>query len=158
MSIDLEDRTHVATLLGDYVHCIDDADYEAWPDFFAEECAYRITTRENVEARLPMGVLSCHGKGMLHDRINALRKANIYEPHRYRHLLGPTRLHAGADGVLYARTGFTLVRIMESGATDLFLTGVYDDTIVKLGDDLKFRERIVILDSSRVDTLIVLPV
>lgn len=158
MSIDLNVRMNVATLLGDYVHSIDDAQYEAWPDFFADDCAYRITTRENFEARMPMGVLSCNSKGMLHDRINSLRKANIYEPHRYRHLLGPTRLQVGEEGVLHARTGFTLVRIMESGATDLFLTGLYDDKIVAVDGELKFRERIVILDSSRVDTLIVLPV
>jgi hypothetical protein len=38
------------------------------------------------------------------------------------------------------------------------LTGVYDDTFTSSGEDLKIAERSVILDSSMIDTLLVIPV
>jgi anthranilate 1,2-dioxygenase small subunit len=46
---------------------------------------------------------------------------------------------------------------MHVGQTYLFATGVYLDTYRAAGNDLKFASRIVVCDSSRVDTLIALP-
>ena len=40
---------------------------------------------------------------------------------------------------------------------DLFATGRYVDTMVDEGGALRFRERLVVCDSSRVDTLLAIP-
>ena len=74
-------------LLTDYVHCIDDDRLEEWPGFFADSCVYKITSAENYERGLPIGVFFANSRGMLEDRVTALREANIYEPQRYRHLV-----------------------------------------------------------------------
>lgn len=159
MNVSQPDLHHrVAALVGDYAHCIDEEQYEAWPDFFTDECFYQITSHESYKKKMPIGILQCNSKGMLADRIYSMRQANIFEPHRYRHLLGATQLTGEHDGLIESRTSFAIVRIMESGKSDLFLSGVYRDTMVAADDSLKFRTRIVVLDSSRVDTLIVLPV
>jgi 3-phenylpropionate/cinnamic acid dioxygenase small subunit len=148
----------VVSLVGDYAHCIDDEEYEAWPNFFTDDCFYQVTSRESYKKAMPIGIFQCNSKGMLIDRIYSMRKANIFEPHRYRHLLGATKITGSQDGVIESSTSFAVIRIMDSGKSDLFLSGVYRDSMKAEGDALKFSKRIVVLDSGRVDTLIVLPV
>jgi len=54
-------------------------------------------------------------------------------------------------------TPFLVVRIMRDGRMDLFATGRYLDAVVEEAGRLRFRERLVVCDSSRVDTLLAIP-
>ena len=94
---------------------------------------------------------------MLQDRVAALREANIYERQAYRHLVGLPAIRAGAGEAVHAETPFLVVRVMRDGSMDLFATGRYVDTMVDEGGALRFRERLVVCDSSRVDTLLAIP-
>ena len=47
---------------------------------------------------------------------------------------------------------------MQTGEQSLFLAGFYDDVVVEQAGKLLFREKTVVLDSNRVDTLLVIPV
>src|SRR5205085_5098213 len=113
--------------------------------------------RNSHEAGLRHGIIYAASKGMLTDRVMAMRGANIFEPHRYRHLVGPARIDRVADGVAHARTNFFAVRIMHNGDSQLFATGRYLDRIDVAQTPLRFIERLVILDSQKIDTLLVLP-
>ncbi|CAA9262603.1 MAG: Ortho-halobenzoate 1,2-dioxygenase beta-ISP protein OhbA [uncultured Acetobacteraceae bacterium] len=141
-----------------YARCIDDGRLEDWPGFFLPDCVYRITTAENHRLGFAAGLIWADSLGMLQDRVAALREANIYERHAYRHVLGlPLLEEAGADGTR-SETPFLVARIMRDGATDLFATGRYLDLWRADGDGPpKLAERIVVCDSSRVDTLLALP-
>lgn len=158
MSNSTTQEARVLRLLADYTHCIDDERYEEWPQFFCDSCVYRITTRAALARGYLAGLIDCESRNMLIDRVNSLRHANIYEPHVYRHLLGPTRINSSEGSTIKARTGFVVMRIVEGQDAQVFLTGVYDDVFEDSEGELKIAERIVILDSSRVDTLLVLPV
>jgi 3-phenylpropionate/cinnamic acid dioxygenase small subunit len=154
---DLAVRLGVDELLGAYVDCIDDDRLEEWPDFFAENCRYLITNRADHAAGLRHGVVYAASHGMLVDRVLALRKANIYEPHRYRHVVGPIRIRSVEDAVASVQSNFMAVRIMGDGAMTLFATGRYLDRIAVGGEPFRFIERIVVLDSHKIDTLLVIP-
>ncbi len=93
---------------------------------------------------------------MMADRVRALRTANIYEPHAYRHLLGRPRFERQSEAFA-VRSNFCVFRIAQDGDTVTFATGRYLDQIVPDGDALRFRSRRVVLDSRRVDILLVLP-
>src|SRR5262249_9234075 len=80
-------RAEIETLYTDYAACLDNDALERWPDFFTEECHYRVTSAENYEAGLPLGLIYATSRDMLRDRVSALREANIYEPQRYRHMI-----------------------------------------------------------------------
>ena len=136
---------------------IDDGRLEEWPDFFVEDCRYLITGRQSYEAGYRHGVVYAASKGMLADRILALRRANIFEPHRYRHIIGPTRVGNIADGVAEVRSHFIAVRIMHDGEMSLFAAGRYLDRIAVAAEPYRFIERRVILDSDKIDTLLVIP-
>jgi anthranilate 1,2-dioxygenase small subunit len=146
-------------LIADYIGCIDDDALERWPEFFTEDGLYRIVTRENHARGLPASLLYCRGQGMMHDRVAALRRANIYEPHVYRHLVAGTRLirEEPAGGRRF-RTNFQVIRTMHTGEMVVFAVGIFDDVIVEREGTLLFSEKTVVCDSSRIDTLLVIPI
>jgi anthranilate 1,2-dioxygenase small subunit len=149
-------REAIEDLLAAYAEAIDDGKLELWPGFFTGNGIYQIITRESLDAGLPIGILYCDSRGMMEDRVRALRTANIYEPHAYRHLLGRPRLERAGDG-FDVRSNFCVYRIAQDGDTVTFATGRYLDRIVDDGDALRFMTRRVVLDSRRVDILLVLP-
>jgi 3-phenylpropionate/cinnamic acid dioxygenase small subunit len=150
-------RLELDALYADYAHCLDNDALEEWPDFFTDDCGYRITSAENFEAGLPIGIVYATSKGMLVDRIMALRKANIYEPQRYRHLIGAIKIGAEEHGVLPVVANLIVVRIMQDGAMILFATGRYVDRLVRRGEAWKFARKDVVLDSRQIDTLLAIP-
>ena len=150
-------RLGVHELIATYVECIDEDRLEEWPDFFTEQCRYLITSRLDHAAGLRHGIIYAASRGMLADRVMALRKANIFEPHRYRHVVGPIRVPRIEASVAHAQSNFLAVRIMHNGETRLFATGRCLDRIDITGTPYRFIERIVVLDSDKIDTLLVIP-
>ncbi|MEX2222292.1 MAG: aromatic-ring-hydroxylating dioxygenase subunit beta [Candidatus Rokuibacteriota bacterium] len=147
----------VSQLNAEYARVIDDDRLESWPDFFTDPCVYKITSADNYRRGLPAGLVYADTRGMLKDRVTALREANIYERQAYRHLVGLPAIRGGAGDAVHAETPFLVVRIMRDGRMDLFATGRYVDTMVDEGGTLRFQERLVVCDSSRIDTLLAIP-
>jgi 3-phenylpropionate/cinnamic acid dioxygenase small subunit len=141
-----------------YARCIDNDQLEQWPDFFPERCLYLITTADNYAAGMQAGVVYADTRAMLHDRVLAMRDANVYEEQRYRHIIGaPLVLEQNGDTAT-VESPFIVARIMRGGATDVFATGRFIDRIVKTSDgSLKFAERVAVCDSTNIDTLLVIP-
>jgi anthranilate 1,2-dioxygenase small subunit len=147
----------ILALQAAYIRCIDGNTLEAWPEFFLDQCLYKITTAENHKHGFEAGIIFADSKGMLIDRVQALRQANIYEKQSYRHILGLPNIVRNGGNEAEAETPFLVVRIMHDGSSNVFATGVYLDTMRAEGADLKFASRVVVCDSSSVDTLIALP-
>lgn len=154
--------TAIARAQASYVRCIDSDQLEAWPDFFTDPCFYQITTADNYRRGLPAGLVWADTQGMLKDRVSALREANIYEQHSYRHMLGQPAVlsESGAGTGVHeadSETPFLVLRITGNGPTDVFASGVYMDRYLINGDRALLRRRVVVCDSSRIDTLLALP-
>jgi anthranilate 1,2-dioxygenase small subunit len=158
MSPDVATQLAVERLLARYVASIDADRLEEWPGYFTESCRYQIISAENHEQGLPIGVFFANSRGMLADRVAALRQANVYEPQRYRHLVSSTLLLGENDGIVAAQSNYLVVRIMHDGATMLFSTGRYLDRIDLRGPEPLFVEKLVIFDSRRIDTLLAIPI
>jgi anthranilate 1,2-dioxygenase small subunit len=150
-------RLEVEALYTDYAHCLDDDRLEEWPDFFTADCYYRITSAENFEAGLPLGLVYLTSRAMLVDRVMALRKANIYEPQRYRHQIGAIKITGDSGGGLDVVASFLVVRTMQDGEMILFAAGRYLDRLVPDGGGRKFARKEVVLDSRQIDTLLAMP-
>jgi anthranilate 1,2-dioxygenase small subunit len=150
-------RRGIEDLFAAYVDCIDEDRLEEWPDFFVEDCRYLITSRADHEAGLPHGIIYAASRGMLIERVLALREANLFEPHHYRHVLGPIRVRNVANGIAETAANFFAARIMHDGETSLFATGRYLDRIAVAGQPYRCIERLVVLDSHKIDTLLVIP-
>jgi anthranilate 1,2-dioxygenase small subunit len=148
----------IARLMTQYVHAIDNDELERWPQFFIEQSVYQILPRPAFEQGHPVGVWYCENRGMLEDRVRSLREINVYEPHVYRHVIGPTEITGVSGGVYRAQTGYIVVRTMEDGAMSVFSVGRYIDEIVVEKDTALLQKRIVVTDSARFDTLVVIPI
>src|ERR1700742_5146183 len=110
MSMDDSALRHgVRELIGEYAECIDEDRLEAWPDLFTDPCRYLVTSRASHEAGLPQGIMYAASRGMLLDRVFSLRRANIFEPHRYRHVVGPIRLKELEAGTAVVQSNFLAV-------------------------------------------------
>lgn len=145
-------------LISTYADLIDEGNYEAWPTLFMKDGRYHVTSDENHRKNYPVGIILCEDQGMMVDRIKALRLANIYEQHRYRHVMSPSVVQeADASGVT-TKTSFVVYRTLSNKEAELYATGKYLDRIVfDDAGDARFASRTVVLDSQCVDTLMVIP-
>jgi len=150
-------ETMARRMIADYVDTIDDGELKDWPPYFMPDGIYRITTRQNELAGMPLSIMLCDNHAMLYDRVEAIEHANIFEPHYYRHVLSDSRTLSITDTSITMVTSFTCVRTMLDGRMTLFAAGRYMDDIVLDDGQCRFRSRTVVLDSSRIDTLIAIP-
>jgi anthranilate 1,2-dioxygenase small subunit len=150
-------RSAIEQLMADYAEAIDDDRLEEWPQLFTERCRYLVTNQDNHSAGLPHGTIFANSRGMLEDRVSALRDANIYERQRYRHIISRPQISQAEGDLVEAKTGFVVFRIMHNGDTELFVTGLYLDKFDISGERPLLAERIVVCDSRKLDTLLALP-
>lgn len=156
--VDLALQLAVENLLARYVHALDDDRLEEWPEFFAEQGRYRITTAENHERGLPLPIIYADSRAMLRDRVSALRHANIYEAQRYRHVVSSVLVERLDPDTVSAISNFQVVRIMHTGDSTLFASGRYLDRIRMDAAGARFEEKVVVLDSRAIDTLLAIPI
>jgi len=151
------DLSRLVELNAAYARAIDNEKYEEWPEFFLDPCLYKVTTAENVVQGLEAGVIYADSRGMLRDRISALRQANIYERQRYRHIVGLPVVLGEDGGTADVETPFLIVRIMRDGKMEVFATGCYRDKVRMDANMPRFAQRIVVCDGGRFDTLVAIP-
>ena len=85
--------------------------------------------------------------------VSSTRAVNVKLPEA----VGVPLITPGEGGSVQATTSFMVARIMHTGETMLFATGRYDDHVVFDGGEARFAEKIVILDSRLIDTLLAIP-
>ena len=144
-------------LLRDYCHALDDGNVDDWSGFFMDDATYQITTRENISKGYPLGIVLCEGRGMMDDRIKALKTANIFESHSYCHLTGVPDMVEQMEDRWAVRSNFVIYRTMYTGEMELFAAGKYLDVVDTSEGRTRFAERTVVIDSRRIDTLLVYP-
>jgi len=157
-SVDPAVREQVERLVVDSAMFIDRDELDAWVDCFEPEGRYIVMPRENRILGLPVGIIHCETRARIEDRIVCLRHANKYNPHFDRHIVSASRINGVADGVAEVETNFLVVQTTKTGESHVFCAGCYEDRIRVDGDTAKFTERIAVLDTFSVPTLLATPV
>ncbi len=156
-SIDRDTRDAVNDLFVDYAYYLDQERFEDWLDLFTETASYRAIPRENVVQNLPVALILCENKAMIRDRIVALQEANEYNIHTARHLVGNLRfLAAGADEYRVT-ANYAVFQTNQDGQSRLFSVGTYEDRIVRVDGVLKFQDKVAVIDTASVPTLLAVP-
>ncbi len=152
-------RQEVEAFNVEYCAVLDTGSVEQWPDFFAEDCIYRITARENAELGMLVGLVYAQGRAMMHDRAIAISRTQMFAPRYNLHVLGNTRVTAESDdGVITAQANFMLLQTLIEGATTIHMAGTYYDRFVRNKDHLLLQERQVIYDTTILANDLVYPV
>jgi 3-phenylpropionate/cinnamic acid dioxygenase small subunit len=151
-------RCALEALTAAYVHALDDADLERWPDFFTEDCLYKVIPRENYENGLPLAVWYCRGRGMLQDRVTAIRETQLFAPRMLRHVTGNMLVQGWEDGALRTVTNYAVYESTLDRASEVFNVGRYLDRVVAADGGLKFAEKLCVFDTSVVPTSLIHPI
>lgn len=158
MSIDAALYFDIDRLFADYCACIDEGELERWPQLFTEDGCYQMIARENHQHGYPIPLVLLDSRGMMEDRVYSLKNANIYGAHRYRHAQSGIRITANSDNKTEVSSSYIVVQTLEDGVTELYQAGSYYDTLIRVDGELRFRQRLVVYDTSRVKTLLATPV
>ena len=143
----------------EYARVLDDGDLETWPGFFADDGLYRITSRENADDDLPIGLIYCDGRGMLIDRIRAVTKTTMHEPRYLRHFTSNVRIAGVGDGgAISSASNYLVVETLMEGGTNIFQSGRYEDTFVRIDGALRLAARHCIYDTLLITNALVYPV
>ena len=103
MKIDLDLFFQLQALYTDYALAVDAGQWDAWPEFFTDECEYKLQPRENHERGFPLSTLSFESKGMLMDRAYAIRETLFHDPYYQRHVVGTPVVREVRDGVIHSQ-------------------------------------------------------
>ncbi len=151
-------RYEVEELFFAYVECLDEGEVERWPDFFTDDCLYKVISRENFERGLPLGAMLCEGKGGLKDRVVSVTTTSVYHDRALRHLLSNIRVKGVANGVIDVQANYAVLETLTNEFTTVFNAGKYLDKLVREGDGLKFKEKLCVFDSVMVPTSLIFPI
>ena len=151
-------REEIEALYADYAEALDDNELERWPEFFVEDCLYKLVPRENWERKLPIALMLCESKGMLRDRVAAVRNTALYAPRTFRHLIGQFRIEAETPGRMRVRANYVVLQTLVDDLTCIQNAGKYVDLIVRTPEGLRFQEKICVFDSVLVPNSLIYPV
>jgi len=151
-------RDEIEALYADYAEALDDNELERWPEFFIEDCLYKLVPRENWERKLPIALMLCESKGMLRDRVNAVRNTALYAPRTFRHLIGQFRIEAETPERMRVRANYVVFQTLVDDLTRIQNAGKYLDLIVRTSEGLRFQEKICVFDSVLVPNSLIYPV
>ncbi|EON19192.1 salicylate-5-hydroxylase small oxygenase component [Cupriavidus sp. GA3-3] len=156
--MDFTDYYALLSLFADYTRAVDNGDWDRWPEFFTEDCLYRVQPRENHERGLPLATLSLESKGMLKDRIYGIRETLFHDPYYQRHIVGAPLIREADGDRIVAETNYAVLRTKPDQMTDVYNVGRYLDTVVRTPAGLRFASRICVFDSEMIPNSLIYPI
>jgi salicylate 5-hydroxylase small subunit len=157
-NLNFEDWLALTQLYADYASAVDSGNWDLWPEFFTDDCVYRLQPRENHERGFPLATLSFTSKGMLKDRVYGIKETLFHDPYYQRHIVG-TPVVRGVEGErLRCEANYAVFRTKLSDASTVFNVGRTLDTVVRTPAGLKFASRECIYDSEMIPNSIIYPI
>ena len=156
--MDFKDYFELVQLYADYAAAVDSGDWDLWPEFFVDDCSYRLQPRENHERGFPLATLSFESKGMLRDRVYGIRETLFHDPYYQRHVVGaPVVRRVDDDGRIHAEANDAVFRTKLSKESTVFNVGRTIDEVVRTPQGLKFASRLVVYDSEMIPNSLIYP-
>ena len=157
--MDSQTYYELTQLYARYASVLSAAQWEAWPEFFVEDCVYKLQPRENHERGFPLATLAFDSKGMLKDRVYGIRETLFHDPYYQRHVVGAPLVHKiEADGRIYAEANYAVFRTRLSKESTVFNVGRTLDEVVRTPQGLKFAVRLVVYDSEMIPNSLIYPI
>jgi salicylate 5-hydroxylase small subunit len=156
--VDMQTWFGIQQLYADYASAVDSGNWDLWPEFFTEQCVYKLQPRENFERGFPLCTLSLTSKGMLKDRVYGIQETLYHDPYYQRHVVGAPIVRQVADGRIHSEANYAVFRTKFDKESTVFNVGRYIDTIVQTPAGFKFAERLCVYDSEMIPNSIIYPI
>ena len=157
-NINFEDWLAITQLYADYASAVDSGHWDLWPEFFTDDCVYRLVPRENHERGFPLATLVFTSKGMLKDRVYGIKETLFHDPYYQRHVVGTPVLRKVEPARFECEANYAVFRTKLSEASTVLNVGRYLDTVVRTPQGLKFASRQCIYDSEMIPNSIIYPI
>ena len=156
--VDLQTWFGIQQLYADYASAVDSGQWDLWPEFFTEQCVYKLQPRENYERGFPLATLSLTSKGMLKDRVYGISETIFHDPYYQRHVVGAPIVRKVEAGRIYSEANYAVFRTKLDKESTVFNVGRYLDIILQTPEGLKFAERLCIYDSEMIPNSVIYPI
>ena len=156
--VDMQTWFGIQQLYADYASAVDSGNWDLWPEFFTEQCVYKLQPRENHERGFPLCTLSLTSKGMLKDRVYGIKETLYHDPYYQRHVVGAPIVRQVEDGRIHSEANYAVFRTKFDKESTVFNVGRYIDTIVQTPEGFKFAERLCVYDSEMIPNSIIYPI
>ena len=142
-----------------YAAALDEQRLSDWVEMFTDDAFYLVISRENADKGMPVGLIYCDSKAMIHDRAFALEKTAMFAPRYLRHVIGNLQILDADNGAIRARANYVVIQVLyDRPEARLHQVGVYHDVFRRIDGALKLAERRCIYDNLLVDNALCLPV
>lgn len=155
---DFQTYMELMRLYADYAAVLDAGQWDKWPDFFTDECTYKLQPRENHDRGFPLATMSFESKGMLKDRIYGISETIFHDPYYQRHVVGAPRILSIDGDRIEAEANYAVFRTKANELSTVFNVGRYVDRVRRTGAGLKFESRLCIFDSEMIPNSIIYPI
>jgi salicylate 5-hydroxylase small subunit len=156
--VDMQTWLGIQQLYADYASAVDSGQFDLWPEFFTEQCVYKLQPRENYERGFPLATLSLTSKGMLKDRVYGITETLYHDPYYQRHVVGAAVVRKIEEGRIYSEANYAVFRTKYDQESTVFNVGRYLDIIVQTSEGFKFAERLCVYDSEMIPNSIIYPI
>jgi salicylate 5-hydroxylase small subunit len=157
-NLNFEDWLALTQLYADYASAVDSGNWDLWPEFFTEQCVYRLQPRENHERGFPLATLSFTSKGMLKDRVYGIKETLFHDPYYQRHVVGIPVVRGTEEGRIRCEANYAVFRTKLSDASTVYNVGRTLDTVVRTPEGFKFASRECIYDTEMIPNSIIYPI
>ena len=156
--VDMATWFAIQQLYADYAAAVDSGQWSLWPEFFTEQCVYKVQPRENFERGFPLATLFLTSKGMLKDRVYGIQETLYHDPYYQRHVVSAPIVRQVQDGRIHSEANYAVFRTKYDEASTVFNVGRYLDVIVPTPEGLKFAERLCVYDSEMIPNSLIYPI
>lgn len=143
-----------------YVYSLDRRDMRGWLACFAADGRYTLTSAENRQMELPVGMMLDDCYERLRDRVKFVEEVwnHAVEHYQSRHVISRDRCTREAGQDLEVSTSFSVFFTNAQGHSSLLAVGRYEDVVTEQDGALLFRSRLAIMDTAVPPRYIIYPI
>lgn len=156
--MNFQDYLALNTLLQRSAQLLDSNDLSEWPDLFTPDARYKLQSRENFDAGLPLCIMDYESQGMLRDRIYGVQNTIYHDPYAQRHVCGAPLILSWSETEIRCESSYIVTRVQRDGLPQILSTGRYIDHIVKSDEAWKFKARTAVYDNDLLPNSVIKPI
>jgi salicylate 5-hydroxylase small subunit len=157
-TLNFEDHLALTQLYANYASAVDSGNWQLWPEFFTDECSYKVQPRENFDRGFPLCTLSLDSKAMIKDRVYGIEQTLFHDPYYPRHVIGAPIVRKVDDERIECEANYAVFRTKLSGPSTVYNVGRYLDTVVRTPQGFKFAAKLCVYDSEMIPNSLIYPI
>ena len=158
MSTNSQILLELIELYNQYISVLDRGEWESWPEFFTDDCIYKVQPRENFDKDLPLSTLWFESKNMLKDRVYAISQTIFHDPYYQRHIISLPHIIRDEGDNIDVEVNYAVFRTKRDEFSQVYNVGRYLDKIIRTDKGLKFKSKSCIYDSEMVPNSLIYPI